>query len=389
VPAIPRKVAVFTGTRADYGLLKPLARAIQHDPRAELALIVSGSHLSQGHGMTVDEIVADGLPIAATIPIWSGDDSPVAVARDAGGALAAYAAGLDSLKPDVIVLLGDRVEAFAMATAATLVGIPIVHIHGGEITEGAMDDSLRHAITKLSFLHFTSTEEHRKRVIQLGEEPTRVFNFGAPVLDSIAELDLLSPEQVATEFNIDLGARTVLMTFHPAALESLPSLPLLCELLDAVGKLQGVTVVITGTNSDIGSEELRAEIAAFVASHPDAVRYVESFGQTGYLSVMKNAALVVGNSSSTVLEAPLFGVPSVLVGDRQDGRPLSSSVIKPDSNSRAILEAMNRALSEDFRASIDSKLTVFGSPGFAAKALDELLAMNFPRPPRKRFWEGK
>jgi UDP-hydrolysing UDP-N-acetyl-D-glucosamine 2-epimerase len=389
VAPVARKIGVFTGTRADYGLLRPLVRAISRDHRAELLLIVSGSHLMESRGMTVDEIVADEIPIAAQVPIWSGDDSPVAAARDVGAAIGEYAVCLDSLRPDTLVILGDRPEAFAMATAATMLEVPVTHVHGGEITEGAMDDALRHAITKLSYLHFTSTESHRQRVIQLGEEPARVFNLGAPVLDSIADVDLLSPQQIASEFAVDLGDRTVLMTFHPAAFETVPSLQLLRELLDALGRLNDVTVVITGTNSDIGSDELRAELAAFVLSHPATTRYVESFGQTGYLSVMKRAALVVGNSSSTVLEAPLFGVPSVLVGDRQEGRPLSSSVIKPNPNSRDIFDAMTRALSEEFRASIDPAQTEFGSPGFATRALDEIISHDFSRMARKRFWEGE
>lgn len=383
-----RRVAVFTGTRADYGLLKPLARAIAADPRAELLLIVSGSHLSPRHGETVDEVIADGLPIAASIPIWSGDDSPVAAATDTGAAVAAYAASLEELRPDVLVLLGDRLEAFAMAAAATVLGVPVAHIHGGELTEGAMDDALRHAITKLSYLHFTSTEAHRRRVIQLGEEPTRVFNFGAPVLDSITEQELLSPEQIAEAFSIDVERRIVLMTFHPAAFESVPSAMLLRTLLDALGQLEDVVVVITGTNSDIGSEELRAAIADYVASHPDSTRYVESLGQLGYLSVMKRAALVVGNSSSTVLEAPLFGVPSVLVGDRQEGRPLSSSVITPKGTASDILAALETGLSPAFRAGIDTADSVFGTAGFADRARDELLTHDLSQGGRKRFWEG-
>ena len=336
--------------------------------------------------MTVAEIVDDGLPIAARIPVWSGDDSAAAAARDLGGAIGAYGACLDALRPDVLVILGDRLEAFAMATAATALGVPVAHVHGGELTEGAMDDALRHATTKLSYLHFTSTDVHRQRVIQLGEEPARVFNFGAPVLDSIAELELMSPEQVAAEFSVDLGHRIVLMTFHPAAFETTPSAVLLRALLHALEQLEDVVVVITGTNSDLGSEELRAEIASYVASHPDSTRYVESLGQTGYLSVMKHAALVVGNSSSTVLEAPLFGVPSVLVGDRQEGRPLSSSVITPAPSAVEILDAMRRGLSREFRDSIDPADTVFGSPGFARRATEELLTHDFS--PRKRFWEG-
>jgi len=368
-------------------LLKHLVFAVSADPRAELLLIVSGSHLSEAHGATVGEIVSDGITIAAQVPLWSGDDSPLSTARDFGSGVGAFAECLHELQPDVVVVLGDRLEALAMATAATVLGLPVAHIHGGEITEGAMDDSLRHAITKLSYLHFTSTEEHRKRVIQLGEEPGRVFNFGAPVLDAIAELELLEPAEIESRYAVTVGPRTVLMTFHPAAFESSPSISLLRELLEAFEQLESINLIITGTNSDIGSNEIRNEISHYVTTHPRTTRYVESFGQLGYLSVMKQVGLVVGNSSSTVLEAPLLGIPSVLIGDRQAGRPLSASVLKAGPTASEILAAMKRGLTDEFRQSLKLRGTVFGSPGFARNTTEELLTHDLPTPPRKRFWD--
>ena len=380
-----RRIAIVTGTRADYGLLKYLVAAVEADPRAELALIVAGSHLSAAHGMTVDEIVADGIPIAARVPLWSGDDSALAAAVDTAGAVAAYARVLDDLAPDVVVVLGDRLEAMAMALAATVIGVPVAHIHGGELTEGAMDDALRHAITKLSYLHFTSTAEHRDRVIQLGEEPERVFDLGAPVLDAIDALDLLDATQLRERFGVTVDHRTMLLTFHPASFDAgESSVALLRELLAAIDATPGTTVVVTGTNSDIGSDEIRAELSAFVASHENAA-YVESFGQLGYLSAMSLAGLVLGNSSSTVLEAPLLGVPSVVVGDRQRGRPLSASVLHPAPTSSAIADAIARGFDPEFRSAAAASGSIFGTPGFAGRALEVLVGSDIPVHPRKRF----
>lgn len=384
--ALGRRIAVFTGTRADYGLLRPLIGELEEDPRAQLQLIVSGSHLSQTHGATVEEIVADGHPIAARIAIWSDSDAPVAAAADFGAAVGSFAEALGELSPDVVVVLGDRLEALAMATAATIVAVPVAHIHGGELTEGAMDDALRHAITKLSYLHFVTAEEHRQRVIQLGEEPSRVYSFGAPVLDAIAELQLFDADEIEERFRVRIDRGTVLVTFHPALFDTLPSLDLLAELLAALDGLE-VEVVITGTNSDIGSAELRAAITEYVHEHPDTARFVESFGQLGYLSAMRLAGAVAGNSSSVVLEAPLLGVPSVLVGDRQHGRPLSPSVLTPEPVATEIAAAVELALSDGFRESASARGTVFGSAGFAKRAAEVLLETEIPRPPRKRFYD--
>ncbi|MEY4450299.1 MAG: hypothetical protein RLZZ304_674, partial [Actinomycetota bacterium] len=345
---------------------------------------------------TVAEIRRDGYEPAAEIPIWSTDDTSLAAAVDTGEAIAKFARELERLRPDVVVVLGDRLEAFAMASAATILLIPVAHIHGGELTMGAMDDSLRHAITKLSFLHFATTEEHRDRVIQLGEEPSRVFNFGAPVLDAIANLELLSREALEDKFGVRFGTKnTVLMTFHPAAFDEASAKSMIGELLAAMEALTSALdpsetqLIITGTNNDIGSGDVREAIAAFAARLPDRVSYVESFGQLGYLSVMSQVNLVTGNSSSTVLEAPVLGVPSVLIGNRQEGRPMSASVLKPARADRIlILEAMQNALNPEFRARAAAAGTPFGLPGFAQKATAELMRHEIPSPPKKKFWSA-
>lgn len=379
-----RTIAVFTGTRADYGLLRRLALAIDASTDAELALVVSGSHLSTEHGTTSGEIADDRLPFAAAIPIWSGDDTTVGAARDIGAVIPRYLDALTRLDPDILVVLGDRLEAFAVATAATIAGVPIAHIHGGEITEGAMDDVLRHAITKLAFLHFTSTAEHRSRVIQLGEHPDRVHFLGAPIVDAIAALPLLSSVEVMERFGVRLDRPTALVTFHPAAMDVLPPGEILEELLAGLLAVDGLGIIVTGSNTDIGSSAIRSRIAAWASENSDRVDYVESFGQLGYLSAMSHASVVAGNSSSVVLEAPVLGTPSVLVGDRQRGRPLASSVDVPEVQRDAIATALRESLAGGKGA---AGAEVFGNPGFSERALEVLLGAELDRPPRKTFYD--
>ena len=384
-----RKIAVMTGTRADFGLLRNLLAELEARQDTELQLIVTGSHLSAAHGKTVSEVIAAGFKPAAEVAIWGESDSSLDAAVDTGEAVAKFARTLSELAPDVVVVLGDRLEAFAMATAATILLIPVAHIHGGELTEGAMDDALRHSITKLSYLHFTTTEGHRHRVEQLGESPDRVFNFGAPVLDALEAFDLLSREEVAAKFGIRFGEKNLMMTFHPAAFDEAPAKEMITELLAAMGDFadQGVHLIITGTNNDIGSADVREAIAAFIASRPEHADYVESFGQLGYLSAMKQMSVVTGNSSSTVLEAPVLGIPAVLVGNRQEGRPMSASVIKSQAKRAEILKALEHAVSPEFAAAIEGVGTPFGKPGFAKKAAEVLATHEIPKPPKKKFWQ--
>ena len=392
-----RKIAIMTGTRADYGLLRPLIAAVDASPEAELQLIVTGTHLSAQHGKTIDEIVRDGFTPAAEVDIWGEEltqaltgepgSQALTAAVETGEAIAKFSLMLDHLEPDVVVVLGDRLEAFAMATAATVLLIPVAHIHGGELTMGAMDDSLRHSITKLSYLHFATTDEHRARVIQLGEAPDRVFNFGAPVLDSIATLDFLGREALEDKFGIKFGAHNILMTFHPAAFDVASAQVMIDELLAAM-EATDAHLIITGTNNDIGSAEVRKAIDAFVKANGDRVSYVESFGQLGYLSVIQQVDVVTGNSSSTVLEAPIFKVPTVLVGNRQEGRPMGASTINVGADRNEILAALQRALTPEFKALAAATESPFGTPGFAARALAELVSHQIASPPKKKFFSA-
>ena len=384
-----RKVAVMTGTRADFGLLRPLLLELESRADTTLQLIATGTHLSASHGNTLGEISAAGLPIAAEVSIWNGDDSSLGAAIDTGVAVAEFSKTLAALQPDVVVVLGDRLEAFAMASAAVVLQIPVAHIHGGELTLGAMDDSLRHAITKLAYLHFATTDEHAARITRMGEEPSRVFNFGAPVLDTLSGMHFMQRDELELKFGVTFGARTAMMTFHPAAFDEAPADEMFIELLEAIKAMHECHFIFTGTNNDIGSDRIRELMAAFVAANSDRVTYVESFGQQGYLSAMHHVDLVVGNSSSTVLEAPLLGTPSVLVGNRQEGRPLSASVIKASADRAELLAAMRRGISAEFAGEIAGLATPFGQPGFAGKAADVLASVRFATPLKKKFWEGQ
>jgi UDP-hydrolysing UDP-N-acetyl-D-glucosamine 2-epimerase len=388
-----RKVAVMTGTRADFGLLRPLLAELNSRADVTLQLIATGTHLSAAHGNTIGEVLNAGFFVDAQVSIWGEDDSAFGAAVDTGNAVAEFSRTLSALQPDVVVVLGDRLEAFAMATAAVVLQIPVAHIHGGELTLGAMDDSLRHAITKLSYLHFATAEEHVDRIVRMGEEPSRVFNFGAPVLDTLYPggklMHFMTKEELAAKFGVVFGARTALMTFHPAAFDEAPPAEMFEELLAAIDSMHEVHFIFTGTNNDIGSDDVRRLMAAFVAARPDRVTYVESFGQYAYLSAVHHVDFVVGNSSSTVLEAPLLGTPSVLVGNRQEGRPLAASVIKAHADRAELRMMMHEAMTEDFANRFAGQGTPFGQPGFAKKAADVLANATFATPLKKKFWEGQ
>jgi UDP-hydrolysing UDP-N-acetyl-D-glucosamine 2-epimerase len=388
-----RKVAVMTGTRADFGLLRPLLAELDSRADVTLQLIVTGTHLSAEHGRTVGEINSAGFSVAAEVSIWSEvdstHDSSLSAALDTGNAVAEFSRTLSALQPDVVVVLGDRLEAFAMATAAVVLQIPVAHIHGGELTLGAMDDSLRHAITKLSYLHFATTDEHAARIVRMGEEPSRVYNFGTPLLDTLSGIHFMQRHELEAKFGVVFGSRTALMTFHPAAFDEAPALEMFEELLAAIEAMHECHFIFTGTNNDIGSDQVRERMAAFVAANPGRVTFVESFGQQGYLSAMHHVDLVVGNSSSTVLEAPLLGTPSVLVGNRQEGRPLAASVIKAHADRSELLQSMRKAIGPEFAAEFAGQGTPFGEPGFAAKVAEVLALVIFATPLKKKFWEGQ
>ena len=343
-------VCVFTGTRADYGLLKPLMERLRRDERFRLRLLVSGSHLSVDHGLTVSEIRDDGFEPDACVEMLLASDTAVGVCSGMGLALSGYGPALQRLAPDILVVLGDRYEALCAALAAVVLGVPVAHVAGGELTYGAMDDAFRHAITKLASLHFTSAEPYRRRVIQMGEDPATVVTVGDPGLDDLTSLPLLSREDVAGILSLPPRLPYLLVTFHPVTREAADSAGQCAALLEALEAFPDLGIVFTGVNADAGGRELSRLIADRAGRHPGTWRSFASLGRLRYLSAMRHTVAVVGNSSSGVLESPSFQVPAVDIGSRQGGRLRADNVLHVAPRAEAITAAIRQTLTPEFRA---------------------------------------
>lgn len=335
-------VAIFTGTRAEFGLFKPLLDCLKKDPVFNVRLLVTGTHLSPEFGKTIQQIEQDGFAIDEKVEMLLSSDSEIGVIKSMGLALIGYSEALQRLKPDILMVLGDRYEAFCVASAALLLRIPVGHIHGGELTEGAVDDAFRHAITKMSLLHFTSTEQYRKRVIQLGEAPDRVFNVGAIGLDNITKMKLLTREEIEREIGRPLKSKNFLITFHPVTLEGHSAERQFKLLLEALSEYPDSLCVFTKANADPEGRNINLMIDEYTASHSDSAVSFVSLGQLRYLSLMRFVDAVIGNSSSGIIEAPSFNVPTINIGDRQKGRIKAASVI--DCSPENVGQAIRRAL---------------------------------------------
>ena len=371
-----RKICVLTGTRAEYGLLYWLMRNIESDPSLALQLIVTGTHLEPAFGHTADVIEADGFHIDVRVPIELIGDTSVSIAKSTGLATAGIANALKALSPDIVVLPGDRFEILAAATAATLCRIPIAHIHGGEVTEGAIDDAMRHAITKLSSVHFVATEAYRKRVVQMGEHPDTVFTVGAPGLDHMHQTELLSADDIAKTLEIEACASYFLITMHPATRAQIDAKAEIDALLEALTRIHDHAAIFTGVNADAGHGTISKRIKAYVADNPARARAFNSLGQVGYLSAMRDAAIVIGNSSSGIIEAPALGVPTVNIGDRQKGRLRAASIIDAAADKNSIHQAITKALSPAFRDTIKNTDCPYGGPGASARIADTLRSFD-------------
>ncbi len=339
-----RKIAVFTGTRADYGLLYWLLKDIQENATLTLQLIVSGSHLSPEFGNTFEQIERDGFSIDEKVEILLSSNSAVGTAKSVGLGIIGYAEALDRLKPDVLVILGDRSEALAIAQTAAILKIPLLHIHGGEITEGAYDDAFRHAITKLSHIHCTATETYKQRVIQMGEMPNRVYNVGAIGLDHMYRSTLMTTEQLSSDLNFDLNHPYFLATYHPVTLASEPAIETFNALRTSLEQFPQHNVIVTYPNADNGSREIISLIQDYAQQSKGKVLAMASLGQVRYLSCVKYATAVIGNSSSGIIEVPSFNVPTVNIGARQQGRLAAQSVIHCQPDSLSITTAINKAI---------------------------------------------
>ena len=367
-----KKICVVTGTRAEYGLLTPLINKIHDDSDLVLQLLVTGMHMSPEFGMTVNSIENDGYEIAERIEILLSSDSPVGISKSMGLALISFSETFERLRPDMVVVLGDRSEIFAVAAAASVARIPIAHLHGGETTEGAVDEAFRHSITKLSWLHFTSTEDYRKRVIQLGENPERVFNVGAIGIENIVKSPLMTKNELEQSLNVELKNPLLLVTFHPVTLENKTSSTQFQELLDALDQYTEGTIIFTKANSDTDGRVINHMIDEYVKTHENNCLAYTSMGQKRYLSAMKIADAVVGNSSSGIIEAPSFNIPTVNIGDRQKGRIQAVSVINCEPNRIDIEKSLSEALSLSFQSKIQGFKNPYGEGNVSSKILKEI-----------------
>ena len=372
-----RKIAVVTGSRAEYGHLYWIIRGIHEDPELELQLIVTGMHLSPEFGLTVKEIEKDGFPIADKIEMLISSDTETAIATSMGLGMIGFAKAYERLKPDILVVLGDRFEILSAVAAAVPFRIPVAHIHGGEATEGVIDEPIRHAVTKMSHIHFTATERYRKRVIQMGENPKNVFCFGAPGLDNVSKLALLSREELSKELEFPYDRKIGVVTYHSVTLEKDTAGLQISELLNALQYIKDIYWIFTQTNADTSGRIIIKMINDFIKKNPDRGKAFVSLGQLRYLSLLKNVVVMVGNSSSGLIEAPSFELPVVNIGDRQSGRVRGQNVIDvPECKEGAIIHAIEKALSPEFKNSLKGIKNPYWNGYVSEKILEKLKKIN-------------
>lgn len=364
-----RKICVITGTRAEYGLLRWVMQGIKDDNELTLQIIVTGMHLSPRFGLTYREIEQDGFRIDRKVEMLTSSDTPAGMAKSMGLGMIGFADALNELRPGLIVVLGDRFEIFAAVAAALVARIPVAHLHGGETTEGAFDEALRHSITKMSHLHFVAAEEYRQRVIQLGEQPERVFLVGGLGIDNIKRLKLLERTELEASLDFKLGQKNLLITFHPVTLETATAAGQMAELLAVLAELQDTRLIFTMPNADTGGRGLIRMVEQFVAQHPNAHAYA-SLGQLRYLSCIAQVDGVVGNSSSGLLEVPSFKKVTINIGDRQRGRLQAASVINCAPIRQSITAALKRIYDADFQAGLSQVCNPYGEGGASEKVVE-------------------
>jgi UDP-hydrolysing UDP-N-acetyl-D-glucosamine 2-epimerase len=360
-----RNVSLVTVARSDYGIYLPILRKIQADPDLYLHLMVAGMHLSPEFGLTVNHIEADGFEIGERIEMLLSSDSPSGIAQSMGLGVIGFARAYAHFRPDIVVVLGDRFEMYTAALAALSFKIPVAHIHGGEITEGAIDDALRHSITKLSHLHFVATAEYARRVLQLGEEPWRIVIAGAPSLDNINAIELLDAHQLEEQYGVNLDRPPLLVTFHPVTLEYEKTAWQVDELLAALDSC-ALPVIFTMPNADTGGRIIARMIETFVEKHGPSW-LLDNLGLQGYFSLLSCAAAMVGNSSSGIIEAPSFQLPVVNIGSRQQGRIKAANVIDVGYEREEIVEGIMRAIQPDFRKNLSELRNPYGSGNASEK----------------------
>ena len=371
-----RKICVITGTRAEFGLLRPLIELIANDNELQLQLIATGMHLSPEFGYTLNEITEAGFMVDKKVECLLSSDSSVGVSKTIALAVSGFADALDDLAPDLVVVLGDRTEILGAVIATAMANIPIAHLYGGETTEGAYDEAIRHSISKFSHLHFTSTEAYRKRVIQLGEYPDTVFNVGAIGLDAIKKLSLLDREAFEKAISFKLKERNVLITYHPVTLEKEAPIETFENVLTALDELTDTALIFTHANSDKNGRIINKMITEYVSSHKDKAVEFKSLGQLRYLSALQFVDFVIGNSSSGMTEVPAFYIPTINIGDRQKGRINCESVINSNNSLEDIKKSITFALDKTFREKIQQQELLYGNGTAAEKILQIIKEHN-------------
>ncbi len=366
-------ICIATSTRADWGILRPLAAELRRNPAVHVQILATNMHLLDAYGHTIDDILADGFTVDARVSMPDAGDSPQGRAQAMGQCLTGTATALGELCPDAIVILGDRYEMLAVASAAALMHIPIIHLHGGEISEGAVDDSLRHAITKLATLHITAAEPYRHRVIQLGEEPDRVVNAGSLGVWSLVNSPAISRRELCADLGLCPDKPLIVSTFHPATLDPCPPGERCMAMLAALDAFPHMQVIITYPNNDAGSEQIIDCITRWAATQPGRVALVKSLGMRRYLSAIRHADVVVGNSSSAIIEVPAAGTPAVNIGIRQQGRLHSPLVIDCGDSESEIVEAIRLALTPQFRQEASRAENPYYKPDTLRIATDTII----------------
>lgn len=380
-----RKICVVTGTRAEYGLLYWLMKEIQADAALQLQLVVTGMHLSPEFGLTYRTIEEDGFTIDAKVEMLLSSDTPVGIAKSIGLGVIGFADVLERLQPDIMVVLGDRYETLAAAQAALVARIPVAHIHGGETTEGAIDESIRHAITKMSHLHFVAAEPYRTRVIQLGEHPDTVFNVGALGIENIKRLQLLDKPELEKSLDFELGTTCFLVTYHPATLGATAPQAATQALLDALDQFPDAKIIFTKPNSDTDGRILGQMIDEHAGRNKGRVAVFTSMGQIRYLSALRHVDAVIGNSSSGIIEAPACNIPTVNIGDRQSGRLKADSIIDCEETTESIATAIRKALAPSFREGVRQGVSIYGYGASASQIKNRLKQACLSD--RKRFYD--
>lgn len=382
-----RKICIITGSRAEYGLLYWLMKEIQSDPDLELQIIATGMHLSSEFGFTYRQIEKDSFKINKKIEMLLSSDTPIGISKSMGLGMIGFSDAYADLKPDIVTLLGDRFEILSAAASALIARIPIAHLHGGEATEGAFDEAIRHAITKMSHLHFTATEEYKRRVIQLGESPARVFNVGGLGIDNIKKLKLMNRNELEDSINFKLGPKNLMITFHPVTLENATAGGQFQNLLDALDELDNTRFIFTQPNADTEGRVLIRMIDEYVhkSSHK-AIAFV-SLEQLRYLSAMQFVDGVVGNSSSGLIEAPTFKIGTINIGDRQRGRIKADSVIDCEPMKESILSAIRKLYSKEFQTKIKDVKNPYGEGGAAEKIRKVIKEVDLTDILKKRFYD--